>query len=160
MPSRFTVALCEADPPLPVQVSVKVVVAVRAAEVSVPVVALVPLQPPLAEQLEAFVLLQVKVAVDPDATTLGFAERATVGVGGGGGGGAELPPPPPPQPLSTDERMIAALLPASGEPRTPSLQSSASVESGARRAKSAPHDRNHSTPSVRRFLSLRSRLYL
>src|SRR5207245_3462182 len=122
VPSRLTVTLCEADPPLPVHVSVKVVVAVSAAEVSVPAVDFVPVQPPLAEQLEAFVLLHVKVAVDPDATTVGFAERANVGIGGGG---AELPLPPPPQPPSTDETMIAAPVPASRRPHIPSLQSSA-----------------------------------
>jgi len=119
VPLRLTVTLCEADPPLPVHVSVKAVVAVSAAEVSVPAVDFVPVQPPLAEQLEAFVLLQVKVAVDPDATTVGFAERANVGIGGGGAGGAELPLPPPPQPPSTDETMIDAPIPDSRRPHMP-----------------------------------------
>src|ERR1700754_608769 len=67
VPSRFTVTLCEALPPLPVHVRVKVVVAVSAAEVPVPEADFAPVHPPRAVQLDAFVLLQVKPAVDPDA---------------------------------------------------------------------------------------------
>jgi len=113
--------LCEADPPLPVHVSVKVVVAVSAAEVSVPAVDFAPAHPPLAEQLEAFVLLQVKSAVDPDATTVGAAERASVGTGAGvaGGAGAAELSLPPPQPPSIDETMIDAPMPDSRRPPIP-----------------------------------------
>ena len=96
MPWRFTVTLRETDPPLPLQVRVKIVVAVNATDVSVPAVDFAPPQPLLAEHLAAFVLLQVRVAVDPDATTLGSAENVTVGTGEGDETGGEPPPPPPP----------------------------------------------------------------
>jgi hypothetical protein len=115
------VTLCEADPPLPVHVSVKVVVAVSPEAVQLPAVDFAPVQPPLAEQPEAFVLFQVKVVNDPDATTVGFAERANVGIGAGGAAGAaglELPPPPP-QPPSIDETMIDAPIRDSHRPRMP-----------------------------------------
>lgn len=52
-----------AEPPSPVQVSVKVLSLVIAALVAVPLVARAPLHAPLALQLEASVLLQLKVAV-------------------------------------------------------------------------------------------------
>jgi len=57
---------------------------------SLPEVALVPDQVPDAEQEEALVEDQPRVAVFVKRTEVGFADRCTVGVGA-------LPPPPPPQ---------------------------------------------------------------
>jgi F0F1-type ATP synthase membrane subunit c/vacuolar-type H+-ATPase subunit K len=68
-----------AVPPAPVQLSMKLVVAVNALVVAVPLIALVPLHPPEAEQLVAPVELQVSVDVPPDATLPGLAEMDTVG---------------------------------------------------------------------------------
>jgi hypothetical protein len=50
--------------------------------VVLPLVALVPLQPPEAVHEVALVLLQVRVEVPPDATLVGFAVSFTVGAGG------------------------------------------------------------------------------
>ena len=52
---------------------------VKAAVVTVPLAALVPLQPPDAVQLVAFVADQVSVDVAPLLMVLGLAERVTVG---------------------------------------------------------------------------------
>ena len=52
-----------------------------------PPVVLVPLQPPEAVQLVAFVLLQVNVAALPDTTVAGAAANVTVGAGVGAGAG-------------------------------------------------------------------------
>ena len=49
----------EVDPPLPEQVSVKVLFCVKPDTVSLPLVALAPAQPSLAEQLDALVELQL-----------------------------------------------------------------------------------------------------
>jgi hypothetical protein len=49
-----------------------------------PEVALVPLQPPLAEQLDAFVLDHETDVLPLYAGAIGFAESVTVGAGGGG----------------------------------------------------------------------------
>jgi hypothetical protein len=56
---------CKADPPAPVQDSVKDVVDCNAAVASEPDVALLPDHPPPAVQLVALVLLQVSVEVAP-----------------------------------------------------------------------------------------------
>ena len=71
---------CEADPPGPVQFSVKIVVAVIA-PVVVPLLAVGfdPLQPPLPVQAVALVVLHVKVVVPPDVTTVGAALKEIVG---------------------------------------------------------------------------------
>jgi hypothetical protein len=74
-----TVAVCEALPPVPVQVSVKVVFAVKGPVDAVPLVGRLPLQPPEAAQLVALVELQVRVAEPPLATPVGLALRASVG---------------------------------------------------------------------------------
>jgi hypothetical protein len=74
-----TVADCDAEPPVPVQVSVNFVVAVRAAVVCEPVVAFEPLQPPEPVQAVALVDDQVKADVAPLLTVAGFAARVTVG---------------------------------------------------------------------------------
>lgn len=77
-----TVAVFEADPPAPLQVSTKLVVCVSAAVASVPDVALVPLQPPEAVHEVALVDDQFRVALPPCATWAGVAEIVTVGTGG------------------------------------------------------------------------------
>jgi hypothetical protein len=62
------------------------VVALSAAVKTLPLVALVPLQPPEAVQDVALVVLQVSVALAPVNTPVGFAVSVTVGAGGGVGG--------------------------------------------------------------------------
>jgi hypothetical protein len=64
---------------------------------SLPEVAFVPDQVPDAEQEEALVEDQVRVAVFVKRTEVGFADRFTVGVGVG-----DPPPPPPPQAETID----------------------------------------------------------
>jgi len=59
------------------------VVAVSASLVALPLVALVPLQPPEAVHEVALVLLHVRVDMPPDATRVGLAVKFTVGAGGG-----------------------------------------------------------------------------
>lgn len=76
-----TAADCIADPPAPVQVRMYVAFAVKAAVVSVPLVACVPVHAPLAAQDVALLLLQLKVALDPYATAAGVAVNVTVGTG-------------------------------------------------------------------------------
>ena len=76
-----TVALCDAEPPAPVQVNVNFVAAASAAVVCEPRVASEPLQPPDAAQEVAFVEDQLKVEVAPLATVLGLALNVTVGAG-------------------------------------------------------------------------------
>jgi hypothetical protein len=69
-------------PLAPEQVSVKLAVAVSAPVVVLPLVALVPLQPPEAVHTVALALLHVSVDALPDATLVGFAVSFTVGSGG------------------------------------------------------------------------------
>ncbi len=71
-----------AEPPLPVQVSVKEPVAVRFVRCSLPEVDLVPLQPPEAVQELAFVLDQVSVVDPPLITVVGEAVSETDGADG------------------------------------------------------------------------------
>ena len=75
------VADCDAEPPAPVQVSVNIVVAVRAAVVFEPAVASAPFQPPEAVQAVALVDDQVSADVAPLLTVAGFAVRVTAGAG-------------------------------------------------------------------------------
>ena len=77
-----TVTDCAVEPPAPVQVSVKVVLVVRAAVVNVPLVFCVPLQPPDAVQEVAFVLDQMRFTVLPELTWAWSALRVTTGAGG------------------------------------------------------------------------------
>jgi hypothetical protein len=77
----LTVALCAADPPVPVQVIVYLVVVVSAAVVCEPLVASAPLQPPEAAQLIALVEDQASTDVAPLAIVLGLALKLTVGTG-------------------------------------------------------------------------------
>jgi len=79
--ATVTVADWEAEPPAPLQVSVYVVVAVRAPVLWDPLVGSLPLQPPDAVQEVAFVDDHVSVAAAPLLTVLGLAEKATVGAG-------------------------------------------------------------------------------
>lgn len=79
----FTVTVCEALPPGPVQVSWKLVVWDSAAVVVLPDIPLDPVQPPDAVQLLAPVVDQLRVLVLPDMTEVGFAVRLTVGNGAG-----------------------------------------------------------------------------
>jgi hypothetical protein len=76
-----TVAVCDALPPGPVQVSVKDWSLVRLPVEAEPLVGSLPLQPPEATQEVAFVEVQVSVELAPFATVLGFADRLTVGSG-------------------------------------------------------------------------------
>ena len=76
-----TVTDCAAEPPVPVHVSVYLVVAVRAAVFCEPLVASEPLQPPDAAQVAALLEDQVKVEAAPLATVLGLALSVTVGAG-------------------------------------------------------------------------------
>lgn len=64
---------------------------------SLPLRALLPLQPPDAVQLEALAEFQVIVDVPPDATAVGLAASDTVGGGVGGVSLNPLEPPDPPQ---------------------------------------------------------------
>jgi hypothetical protein len=75
-----TVAEASAEPPLPVHVSVYVVVAVGDTD-CVPLVVCDPLQPPLAVHPLAFVLDQVSVELAPNVIELGLAVSVTVGAG-------------------------------------------------------------------------------
>jgi hypothetical protein len=79
--STVTVAVCAALPPVPEQVSVKLVDEVRAPVDWLPLVAFVPDQPPDAAQLVAFALLQLSVEEPPTAMLVGLAPNVTVGGG-------------------------------------------------------------------------------
>jgi hypothetical protein len=73
--ATVTVADCLADPPLPVQVNSYSDVLEIAPVEAVPFVGREPCQPPDAVQLVAFVLLQVRVELPPEATVVGLAVR-------------------------------------------------------------------------------------
>lgn len=79
--NTLTVAVCTAEPPLPVQVSSYSVVLVSASLVHVPLVATAPFQPPEAVQEVAFCAFQFKVVVPPVETVADDTESATVGAG-------------------------------------------------------------------------------
>jgi hypothetical protein len=74
-----TVADCVARPPKPAQVSVKVEFSLSGPVDFEPLEPRVPDHAPDAEQLLAFVLLQVSVAAPPGATVLGSAVSVTWG---------------------------------------------------------------------------------
>jgi hypothetical protein len=76
-----TVALLTAEPPVPLQVSVKVEVLVMPPVELEPLVALVPDQAPEAVQEEALVEDQVSVELPPLATLVGLALSEAVGAG-------------------------------------------------------------------------------
>ena len=77
--TTVTVTVSLALPVAPSQDRVKFVVAVKAAVVSLPFNALVPVQPPVAVQRVEFVEFQVSTDVAPLATLVGATESATVG---------------------------------------------------------------------------------
>lgn len=76
-----TVADCDAVPPVPVQVTPKVVFALSAPLVFDPLVARLPVQPPVAVQAVALADDQVRVVLAPFFTVLGLAVTITVGAG-------------------------------------------------------------------------------
>ncbi|HKQ25235.1 MAG TPA: hypothetical protein VJT81_12405 [Burkholderiales bacterium] len=79
-----TVTELFAVPPAPLQLRVKVLVAVSEPRVSLPDVALLPDQAPEAEHEVAFVDDHVSVDDPPLVTDVGFACSDTVGADGGG----------------------------------------------------------------------------
>lgn len=76
-----TVTDCVAEPPLPVQVRVYLVVEVMAELACDPLGASLPLQPPEALQEVALLADQESVEVAPLETVVGLALRVTVGAG-------------------------------------------------------------------------------
>ena len=70
-----------AVPPVPVQLNVKLVALVSAAVLSLPAVALLPLQPPEAVHDVAFVEFHVRLLVPPLLTVVGAADKVTAGAG-------------------------------------------------------------------------------
>jgi hypothetical protein len=80
-PTAATDLVSLAVPPVPVQVSVKVVFVESAMLVALPLVALAPAQPPDALHEVALVLVHDSCVVPPIATVLGFTCSDTVGDG-------------------------------------------------------------------------------
>lgn len=76
-----TVADWDAEPPVPVHVSMNLVVAERVAVALEPLVGLVPLHPPDATQAVALVDDQASTDAAPLLTVLGLAERVRAGAG-------------------------------------------------------------------------------
>ena len=74
-----TVAVWVAEPPAPVQVNSNSVVLERAPVEVVPLVAIVPCQPPEAVQLVAYSALQLRLDAPPAATVVGVAPSLTTG---------------------------------------------------------------------------------
>jgi len=74
-----TVTDCVAEPPEPVHVSVYVPLVVNAPVDCVPDVAFEPVHEPDAVQAVAFVVLQLSVDAEPDATLVGDAVNVSVG---------------------------------------------------------------------------------
>lgn len=99
-----TDVLADPEPPVPEHVSVKLALAASAAEVSVPLVAFAPVQPPEAVHEVALVLDQVSAVVAPEVTLAGLADRVTVGAATGAG----VEPPPPPQAARTRDETTGA----------------------------------------------------
>jgi hypothetical protein len=80
-PTRLTVVLAWAVPPVPLQLKVNVVAFDSAGVLALPAVAFVPVQPPEALHDVAFDDVQVNVLVPPLATLVGDADSVTVGAG-------------------------------------------------------------------------------
>ena len=76
-----TTVLCTAVPPAPEQLRVNVDVALSAPVDWLPLVALLPLQPPDAIHVVALAELQVSVELAPLATVVGELARVAVGAG-------------------------------------------------------------------------------
>src|SRR5262245_66043427 len=89
-----------------VQEIVKVVVCATAASISLPEMALLPDQPPLAEQAVP-VLCQESVGVCPEPIRAASVESVTpTGGGADPPGDGASPPPPPPPPPQLDRKMM------------------------------------------------------
>jgi hypothetical protein len=97
----WTVSAAAVVPLAPLQVSVKLAGLVRAPVLALPLVALLPDQPPEAVQLVALLEDQTRVADEPLVTLVGAAIRLRVGLGGV----PPLPRPPPPQPTANSRGM-------------------------------------------------------
>jgi hypothetical protein len=105
----FTVTLCIAlEPPVPEHWIENVVEARRLLIVSLPDVALFPLQPPEAVQPVAFVEDHVSCVLPPELTDIGFALNEPVGVGTGVGPGSVCSPSSPPQAARNSARVASA----------------------------------------------------
>lgn len=93
-----------AVPPAPVQVKVNAVVAANGGEASLPLVGLLPDQPPLAVQLVALVEVQLRFVDWFVTTDVGSAVRLTVGAGGAVTvtDALALPEPPAPEQVSVN----------------------------------------------------------
>lgn len=87
--AAFAVTVTAADrltlPPVPVQASAKLELAVNALVVNDPDVAFVPVHAPDAVQAVALVVVHVSLEVPPDVTDVGDADSVNVGAG--------VPPP-------------------------------------------------------------------
>jgi hypothetical protein len=106
-----------AVPPVPLQLSEYVVVAVTAPVLCAPLVDLLPFQPPDAMHEVAFVELQLRVDVPPLATTDGFTVNVTVGMPPFTTTVAVITPLVPPAPLQSSENdVVAARAPVLCEP--------------------------------------------
>jgi hypothetical protein len=75
-----TLTDCDAEPPVPEQLSVKVVGLVRAPVVKLPDIGCIPVHPPDAMQDCALLDCQCSAAVSPDATDASATVNVTVGV--------------------------------------------------------------------------------
>jgi len=80
-PAAVTVTVCEAEPPLPAQDSVKFVDALNGTVVCEPLVAFAPVQPPDAVHVAALLAAHDRTDVAPALMVVGFADRVTVGAG-------------------------------------------------------------------------------
>jgi hypothetical protein len=108
--SNVTVAEAGAlVPPGPLHVSVYTVVALTVAGGCEPLLASVPVQPPLAWHAVALLELQVRLDVPPDATAVGFAVNVAVGTKLTVTETAVLDPPAP---LQTIENEVLAVIAA------------------------------------------------
>jgi hypothetical protein len=104
--ATLTVTVRPLAPPVPVQVSVKLVVAFRAGITSLPVNALLPLHPSAAVQAVAFDAFQLSVTAPPGVVVAGLALRVTTGGAPGVPGSivtfSGLDSPEPAQPQDTE----------------------------------------------------------
>lgn len=71
-----------AAPPDPVQLSMNVLVALRAPVLSLPLNGLFPVQPSEAVQIVVLLLVHVRIELPPETTDVGFADSVTTGGGG------------------------------------------------------------------------------
>jgi hypothetical protein len=113
-----TVAAALLLPPEPEHDSVNVVVSASAPVDADPDVACVPLQPPEAVHVVAFVLVQVRVVAWLRATDATAAVNVTVGAGGG------LPPPllqPASKTATQPQKTEPFIVPPPRSPKRPSL---------------------------------------